>query len=79
MASSNTNRVTDFAGRGFVFGNFTLSGVTTGAFSVPFNTIYHAQFCSNISATPVTYLAGVKNISYTGASGDSGTYQIYGE
>lgn len=79
MAFSQTQRAEiDPSGRGKVYGNLTLSGVTTGAFSVPFAQVLHVNFCSNVSATPITYAATAYNVSLTGASGDAATYEVYG-
>jgi hypothetical protein len=80
MAFSNTLRATDYLGRGIVVGNYSSSGVTAGAFSVPFKQVYHASFCSNISDQTVTYASGSQyNIKITTGNGDSGTYSVYGE
>lgn len=78
MAFQYTERGSDFAGRGYVIGNFTFTGVTTGLISTGFKQAYHASISSGISATPVTYANSSGNVNVTGASGDAGTYMIYG-
>ena len=79
MAFQYTERVRDFMGRGIVVGNYTFTSVTTGLIQTGFKQARHATFCSNISATPVTYANSSGNVNVTGASGDAGTYEVYGE
>jgi len=79
MAFSYTPTVSDYTGIGILAGNWTAAAVTAGAITSGFKQVIHASFQSNVAATAVTYSASTSGVvSITCASGDAGTFLIYG-